>query len=400
MDKCNNLNKVSKHLNSFIFSSTDSINRSCQRNKLYENHKYINFNNKKRNRENETINFSNNLNSFENKFLSFNQFTNKIREELRAYKSKRKFIFSDNNFQIQNLKNNNNFHSNPILLIDNNNDIYPKNNFINIDDNNDCKVDNKNYIINNKENINNYQTNKILNSKIPNDNKENYINTFKQNINNPTSSIGNNKFNTNNGIFNENKTFPIYSKREKMIKYVSISLISGMVIIGFVYFICRDNYNSGIKNVLNYFSLSSWIIIFCFILIFIVVIFVYHKNKEIYIYNKISKEDFQILKKMLYESYFKNSREYIGIFQNQFVKNCCNKRNIDEGKYIKYILPLINKLINKFNNKKKEKKIINYNNGNNDNNNNTELNFVIDEFDIIISGQKLKLWRYNELSNV
>ena len=53
---------------------------------------------------------------------------------------------------------------------------------------------------------------------------------------------------------------------------------------------------------------------------------------------------------------------------------------------MKFIFPLINNLIVKFNEKA--------NKNSNHNNSNRENNFIIDESDIIISGQKMKLWKY------
>ena len=191
----------------------------------------------------------------------------------------------------------------------------------------------------------------------------------------------------------DNKTIPIlipiYKNRKKQIKQICISLISGITIIGFVYFTAKEKQKNEIKNVF------SWITISCFVLIVIVIILLYYKNKELKMYNIISVEDFEMLKKLLYENYLGNKEEYIGLFQNQFIKDCSNRRNITEEKYIKFILPLINKLIKNHN----EKNSSNFTN-NIINNNDNEYNLVIDESDIIISGQKMKLWRFINRVNI
>ena len=117
-------------------------------------------------------------------------------------------------------------------------------------------------------------------------------------------------------------------------------------------------------------------------------------KKETFKYNEISHEDFEMLKKLLYENYFRNNDEYIGIFQNQFIKDCSNKRKMDERKYIKYIFPLITKLIEEFNNKNEENKSLYFNNDYNI----SDFNFAIEEIDLIRDGQKMKLWKFIELS--
>ena len=43
------------------------------------------------------------------------------------------------------------------------------------------------------------------------------------------------------------------------------------------------------------------------------------------------------------------NNDFIGIFQNQFIKETSQKRNLPESKYKKYILPILNKLIKRKN---------------------------------------------------
>jgi len=370
----NNLNKEHNQLKSFILTSINSIN------KINGNKESINFKNKKRNRENKETNYNRSVNTFENKFLSFNQFTDKIREEFRLYKSKKKDFFEYNNIQM--FTPNKSYSNNNLIFGNNNNnsDNYPKNDIINVINNyNDYNFNNQNNnynITNNNEKNYIYQTNKKLETKI-NNNKDVYIDTLNENI-----------------LYNEINTFPIYKKDKKIIKGIKISLISGIVIIGLVYLTSRENIKIKIKNSLSCLSNSSWLIIFCFVLVFIIVILIYHKKKETFKYNEISHEDFEMLKKLLYENYFRNNDEYIGIFQNQFIKDCSNKRKMDERKYIKYIFPLITKLIEEFNNKNEENKSLYFNNDYNI----SDFNFAIEEIDLIRDGQKMKLWKFIELS--
>ena len=362
----------------------------------------INFNHKKRRREeikqnnnNINNNFCNsnniNFNPLEKKFLSFQEFSNMIKKELQNHKIKRKDFFNQNNISIFNPDNAN---SNNYLLLDKNTNI---NNTPEKEQNNKNPITNSNIYkvsLNNKNISSNSKTSINERDKANN----NYINSSQNNIivsvspSNNKKDIHRIKFdNFGNGIiFNDIKGFRVYKNRKKYIKQVSVSLIAGAIIIGFVYFIVDENQKNEIKYFLNCFSILFWIIILCLILIIIIIILIYYKNNEKSSYNKIAFEDFEILKKLLYKIFFDNKDEYTGLFQTQFIQDCSNKRNMEEDKYIKFVLPLINKLIEKYNDKQKE------------NQNKTikdiEHNLVIKEYDINISGQKKKLWKYIEFN--
>ena len=453
MDKSYNFDKIvnikfnndSNKYNSFFIQP--KINSG------FENQNMIYLNNRKRNRENNYSNSSfknkvnnsmlNNNNSFENNFLSFKDFSKKIKEELRFHKTKGKQLFNTNNiiqiFNDNKSKTKTRNNNNNTLLIENslnfdnisiNNNNNNQKNLLNSFNNTISPNKDINYTYNDNDNNNNsgnnnndnyiYQTDKKLNINITNNiTNDSYINPSQQKLLVTVSSSKKNKnpndINTtnannidlnnydNNIIINNIETIPIYKNSKKQVKQFCISLISGITIIGFVYFTGKESQKNEIKTALNFLSVTSWIKIFGFILIIIIIILLYYKNKEIAIFNKISIEDFEILKKLLYENYFGNKEEYIGLFQNQFIKDCSSKRNMTEGKYIKFILPLINKLIEKFNDKKSENEnnIDNYNNNDNYNDVNDRWNnFYIDESDIIISGQKMKLWRYVKEYNI
>ena len=368
----------------------------------------INFNSKKRKRD---MHYSNS--NFEKKMLSFEDFTNKIRKELKFHKIKGSQLFNKNNINFFNDNKTNSKKNNSFLLIENNLNVNNNSNNIehnNLNNSNDIDYSHKSIDNDNNIKYNNfiYQTGKKINvnNKDNTDNTDNYISSSKQRLlvtvsnskgKNHNININKNEIkNTDdNIIINDMNIIPSYKNGKKQIKQICIGLISGITIIGFVYFIAKENQKNEIKNALSCFSITSWIIVLCFILVIIIVILLYYKNKEVKIFNNISREDFEILKKLLYENYLGNREEYIGLFQNQFINDCSNKRNLSEGKYIKYILPLINALIKQFNEKNNANKIIN-----NNNQNDIESNFIIDESDIIISGQTMKIWRYINRTNI
>ena len=393
-----NLNNDSDSISNKFIPLNKFLNKNKDIKYEYNNNNSINFNHKKRKRD---ININtNNINTitnktFEDKFLSFEQFTNKIKEELKAYKEKGKQIFDKNNnynkFNIEFFNQKEHNFNNKILLMDNNNistnesSIRTNNNIRNININNyDNHISTQkkiNNVINNSSDINSSQKKIIINNSSPKNNTHNDDNIIINNI----QSIQ-----TIQNIQN----IQIYKNKIKIIKQIGISVISGITIIGFVYIISGKNQKNEIKQILNSFSTTSLIIILCFILIVIIFVLIYYKNKnrEINIYNKISLEDFELLKKLLYENFCNNKEECIGIIQSQFIKDCSKERNISEEKYIKFILPLINKHIKEFNDKK------NKNENNNFINNETnydigEFNFIIDESDLEVTGQNMKLWK-------
>jgi hypothetical protein len=115
----------------------------------------------------------------------------------------------------------------------------------------------------------------------------------------------------------------------------------------------------------------------------VIIFLIYYKNNEMLFYKKISLEDFELLKKILYDNYLGRKDELNkGIIKNKFISDCSNKRKLNEEKYIKFILPMLYELIDKFN----------YDNNNKIN----DCKFIIDETDVIISGQKVKLWSFSQ----
>ena len=382
-------NKTIKRITNYYINSLYGENS-----KINEDKEKINFSQKKRQRENYNPQenkkniLSQKINILSKKFLTFEKFQNKIRDQLLINKTKRNDFLSKNiNSPIFSPKSSNK----NIFLLENdfntsiiNNDLKKMDKIKNINNNKSKNYKNENFI---------YQTNKKLNIK-ENKNIDNYINSSKQKLLVSVYSPKNKNNENENDIFNisikDLNNFPIYRNGKKRIKQIIISLISGIVIIGFVYFTSNDIQSSEIKNALNCFSLSSWIKICCFIVIVILIFLIYYKNKEIFTCNKIALEDFELLKKLLYDNYLGNKEEYIGLFQNQFTKDCSKSRNISESKYIKYILPIIYKNITEFNEKVYKIK----------HNNEIANNLIIEENDVIISGQKMKLWKYNKLSNI
>ena len=204
------------------------------------------------------------------------------------------------------------------------------------------------------------------------------ISSPKHNHNNNNNNNLENKKNENNIIINKLKFYPYDKNRKRIVKQIIICLLCGIIIIGFVYFISNETQKNEIKNALSFLSIFDWILICCFILIILIIILIYNNNKEKTLYKTIASEDFEILKNSLYENFRMNKGKNNTLFQNEFIKKCCEKRNIEEEKYIKYIFPLINELIENFNK--------NYNK-----NINIEDNLVIKESEINSSG---KNWNF------
>ena len=231
-----------------------------------------------------------------------------------------------------------------------------------INDNDIFSINNNKYLIDRNNNINNNSNIKLYKNEV---NDNNHLNSSQQNLN--SSICSKNHININNNL--ENKKFenikdtPHYKNRKKVVKQITVSLLCCIIIIGFVFFISNESQRNKIKNFFN-FSFYFWLLISCFILLIIIIILKFCKNKRKALYNKIALEDFEILKKNLYENNYGNKGEYNSIFENEFIKNRSVKRNIEKEKYIKYIFPIINELIKNFN----ERKF---------NNTNDEGNFII-----------------------
>jgi len=340
---------------------------------------FLKLSNKKRNRD---ILYNENTNNkklviFESKFLPFNQFANKIKEELKNHKMG-KLIFSKTTIPEFN-KNKSN-----TLLIEhdlnyNEINIKPKNNL--------TLIKNKTSSLKNTNNNNNennfiYQNNKKINNMQIN------IQPLSSKSEQKTIGIIDNYIpkenNGNNIIMVKNiETTPIYKNNKIKVKSIYIYLICGITVMMLVLYISKDKSNIEIKKFLSHISISFPFKIICLILIIMIIFLIYYKNKEMLLYKNISLEDFELLKKLLIENYFMNKDELDkGIIKSKFISDCSNKRKISEEKYIKFILPILYELIDKFN----------YDNNNMINNS----KFIIDECDVIISGQRVKLWSFSQ----
>ena len=140
----------------------------------------------------------------------------------------------------------------------------------------------------------------------------------------------------------ENMKFITYNHKYKKIikKFGFIVILSGIIMI-FVYNLSKKEQKEEILNALRLISpnmiLSLVVTVF---IIFIILYFIMKKNDNDY-YNDIAERDYKILEEMIK----KRDNNFIGIFQNQFIKEYSEKRNIPESKYKKYILPILKKLI-------------------------------------------------------
>ena len=199
-----------------------------------------NFNQKKRKRNNYDLNnkrenqFYKKFDSLESKFLSYKEFKNKIKDELKFHKNKRKDIFDNDISMIFPEQNN----SNNLLLLTNinyNDSTKKENNNTNNKKNNNIKNDGNIFI---------YKTDKKLNN-IKHASNYRDINASQEKLLVPLSSFekkrdNNIKFNKegNDIIINDIKIIPFYYKnRKKMIKHISICLLFGITIISFVFLI-------------------------------------------------------------------------------------------------------------------------------------------------------------------
>lgn len=355
----------------------ESINQMSKTNPEKQNLNLIKLSNKKRNRDilyNEHIDNNKNV-TFESKFLPFKEFANKIKEELKNHKNGKQIFSKITIPEFSKNKNNS-------LLLDhdlntNEINIKPKNNLTLINSN----TSSPKQIYNNNNNFIYHTDKKINNNHM---NMHPLSSLLQQKTINITETYFPKENNDNNLIFVKNiKTTPIYKNNKIKMKSIYIYLICGIIVMMLVLYISKDKSNNKFKKSLNNASISFSVKIICLIVIIVIIFLIYYKNNEMILYKKISLEDFELLNKLLYENYFENKDELNKrIIKNKFISDCSNKRNISEEKYIKFILPMLNELIDKFN----------YDN----NNMNNDCKFIIYESDVIISGQKVKLWNLSK----
>ena len=328
-----------------------------------------------------------NQNEFQKRNLDINQFNQKIEENLNYYKQKSKQIFNknqkDNNF-FNNGGNNNNFSPNYTQSI--NNEKSSNNlNYNEINTNKFPKLQNSQN--NSSNNKNNQSINKPKSNLInPISNQiENNLNHMNQNI----SSRSNLSLSQNQHMSSHSKQIIVEIKEPvvsdfniqeiKKIDFISfnkgfkkitknfgfIIIISG-IIVYIVYILSNKKQKEEILQALKLISpniiLSLSITIF---VIFVIIYFIMKKNEEDF-YNDIAENDYTLLEELLKG----RNDDFIGIFQNQFISEQCQRRNLPESKYKKYVLPILKNLI------KRKNKII--------------------DAQIIISEQTQDIWRLKE----
>ena len=289
----------------------------------------------------ETRNVNNtNQNEFQKRNLDINEFNRKIEKNLDYYKQKSKEIFSTNKKDEHLYNKGGNYNNNNFNLNNNNNT------FINYNEINTSKFPFP------KDNYNNKKIN-LMNSFNEQSSLLKGNNNLSNNqINNSSNLISHSKqiiveiIEPGVSHFNmpeiENMKFITYNHKYKKIikKFGFIVILSGIIMI-FVYNLSKKEQKEEILNALRLISpnmiLSLVVTVF---IIFIILYFIMKKNDNDY-YNDIAERDYKILEEMIK----KRDNNFIGIFQNQFIKEYSEKRNIPESKYKKYILPILKKLI-------------------------------------------------------
>jgi Na+/H+ antiporter NhaC len=158
-------------------------------------------------------------------------------------------------------------------------------------------------------------------------------------------------------------------KYKNLFKIIFISIISLGIIIGIIYIFSNENIKNEIHIKINKICNFSYFfyILILFGFLFIILYYFIKLNENKY-FIKSAKEDYEIIINNLKEK--KLDENYIGIFQNQFIKEISENRNISHEKYLKLIFPKLLKLI-------KEKN-------------------EIYESEIYISDQCQKIWNLNE----
>ena len=266
------------------------------------------------------------LKNFQNKNISIEELTKKIEDNLNYYKIKTKEFLDNNDKNIENeVSINKNLFKNNNLILNNTNSIHHRKNI-------------------------NSSSNKSIYSK----NIKIIFNPF---INKPLN------YNKNN----LNKYSSI--KYKNLFKIIFISIISLGIIIGIIYIFSNENIKNEIHIKINKICNFSYFfyILILFGFLFIILYYFIKLNENKY-FIKSAKEDYEIILNNLKEK--KLDENYIGIFQNQFIKEISENRNISYEKYVKKIFPKLLKII-------KEKN-------------------EIYESEIYISDQCQKIWNLNE----
>ena len=289
--------------------------------------KNINNNNNKKKKNFKKIQpiLTKELKNFQNKNISIEELTKKIEDNLNYYKIKSKEFLDNKNIENEVSINKNLFKNNNLMNLNNTNSIHHRKNI-------------------------NSSSNKSIYSK----NIKIIFNPF---INKPLN------YNKNN----LNKYSSI--KYKNLFKIIFISIISLGIIIGIIYIFSNENIKNEIHIKINKICNFSYFfyILILFGFLFIILYYFIKLNENKY-FIKSAKEDYEIIINNLKEK--KLDENYIGIFQNQFIKEISENRNISYEKYVKKIFPKLLKIINE----KKE----------------------IYESEIYISDQCQKIWNLNE----
>lgn len=158
------------------------------------------------------------------------------------------------------------------------------------------------------------------------------------------------------------------------ITQAAIAIVGSGIIFAIVLYTAEEEQRNQIVNSITSISPLSWV--FCGLIMVgsIGLYLLYMKNKEKQMYKDIAFEDYELLKKRLYDEY--NNENFLGVFHSQYIKENAEKRLLPEGKYRKYVMPIISNLIRN--------------------------NYEIKEAEIIISDQQHKVWRLdndNKINN-
>ena len=298
---------------------------NSKKNLIKEQNKNNNNNKKKKNFKKIQPILTKELKNFQNKNISIEELTKKIEDNLNYYKIKSKEFLDNKNIENEVSINKNLFKNNNLMNLNNTNSIHHRKNI-------------------------NSSSNKSIYSK----NIKIIFNPF---INKPLN------YNKNN----LNKYSSI--KYKNLFKIIFISIISLGIIIGIIYIFSNENIKNEIHIKINKICNFSYFfyILILFGFLFIILYYFIKLNENKY-FIKSAKEDYEIIINNLKEK--KLDENYIGIFQNQFIKEISENRNISYEKYVKKIFPKLLKII-------KEKK-------------------EIYESEIYISDQCQKIWNLNE----
>ena len=300
---------------------------------------------------------------FQKRNLDINQFNQKIEENLNYYKQKSKEIFNTNKKEENFLNkggNNNNYNINYPQSINNR----KENINLGYNEINSYKFPNF------QNNSSNSQNNKPINKP-----KSNLINPFTNQIENYSNQISQNISSQSKKNLSQNQQISSYLKQitieikepivsnfdipeinriefisfnqkyKILIKKFGFIIITSGIIVGIIYKLSNNQQKEEILNALKLISpnmiLSLLITIF---VIFVIIYYIMKKNEEDF-YNDIAENDYIILEEMLKG----RNNDFIGIFQNQFISEQCQRRNLPESKYKKYVLPILKNLIKRKN---------------------------------------------------